>query len=144
MIAGANGELPGGVASCAGNGLGHVHSTLNYLQKVLIDAQKPVERCHAIFLDRDRRYLADISIGTGNFCRLSLRMRELFGKALGVGAAGIIVAHNHPSGICRPSRKDIEETHRLADVGRALDIELIDHLIFTERAAYSMRAGGKL
>ena len=61
-----------------------------------------------------------------------------------MGARGLIVAHNHPSGDCRPSRSDILATHRLKEVAIALDIELIDHLILTENAVYSMRAGGDL
>jgi DNA repair protein RadC len=71
-------------------------------------------------------------------------MRGLLGEALRLDAVGIILAHNHPSGQCRPSERDISATRRLCDVAKALDIALIDHLIFTEDAVYSMRAGGLL
>ena len=69
---------------------------------------------------------------------------EDLGEALRLDARGIILAHNHPSGECRPSGCDIAATHQLAAVASALDIELIDHLIFTHEAVYSMRAGGLL
>jgi DNA repair protein RadC len=75
---------------------------------------------------------------------LQLRMRLLLGEALRLDAAGIILAHSHPSGICRPSPSDITATHQLAMVARALDVSLVDHLIFTNDAVYSMRAGGLL
>lgn len=102
------------------------------------------ERCHALFVDERRCYLGDCGVGTGSFSTLSLRMREIFGEALRLDARGLILAHNHPSGHCRPSGCDIVATRRLSDMARALDIELIDHLIFTELSVYSMRAGGLL
>ena len=71
-------------------------------------------------------------------------MRENFGEALRLDAHGLILAHNHPPGHCRPSSCDIIATRRLAEVARALDIVLIDHLIFTDEAVYSMRAEGLL
>jgi DNA repair protein RadC len=71
-------------------------------------------------------------------------MRSLFGEALRLNAAGMILAHNHPSGQCRPSDCDIAATRRLQDVGRALDITLSDQRSFPRKALYSMRAGGLL
>jgi DNA repair protein RadC len=71
-------------------------------------------------------------------------MRDVFAEALRLGASGMILAHNHPSGECRPSDNDIAATRRLAEVALALDVALIDHLIFTHEAVYSMRAGGLL
>ncbi|MEE4317542.1 MAG: JAB domain-containing protein [Erythrobacter sp.] len=115
-----------------------------YLRGIVIAPEGMRERGHAIFVDAERCWLGDTSIGVGNLNALSLRMRTLFGEALRLDARGIILAHNHPSGHCRPSGCDIAATRRLADVARALDIELIDHLIFTREAVYSMRAGGML
>ncbi|WP_379922504.1 JAB domain-containing protein [Erythrobacter sp. R86502] len=102
------------------------------------------ERAHAIFVDADRVQIGDQSCGIGTINTLTLRMRTLLAEALRRDAAGIILAHSHPSGHCRPSRSDIAATRRLAEVARALDIALIDHLIFTHEAVYSMRAGGFL
>jgi DNA repair protein RadC len=102
------------------------------------------ERFHAVFVDARRGYLYDTAMGHGSAWTLTVRMRELFGKALAAEASGMIVAHNHPSGDCRPSQADIQATSRLNDIAKALDIELLDHLIITESAVYSMRAGGNL
>lgn len=102
------------------------------------------ECCHVIFLDEGRRYLGDANVGSGSLTTLSLRMREIFAEAMRLDARGIILAHNHPSGHCHPSGCDITVTRRLSEVARALEVELIDHLIFTDEAVYSMRAGGLL
>lgn len=115
-----------------------------YLRSVVLTPPARHERGHAIFVDSQRACLGDAAIGMGGMGSLQLRMRTLFGEALRHNATGLILAHNHPSGQCQPSTCDIDATRRLQDVGRALDITLIDHLIFTTEAVYSMRAGGFL
>lgn len=114
---------------------------IDFLRAMVIAKPFEAERFHVIFVDNKRSYLGDTPLGLGGTGRLSLRMRDLFSKALGFGAHGILIAHNHPSGQCRPSRADIISTRRLETVATALDIELVDHLIFTKSAVYSMRAG---
>jgi len=121
-----------------------IAAMIAHLRSNLIAAQGRDERFHTIFLDRRNAYLGDAGFGTGCGPSLSLRMRELFGRALELRAAGIVVAHNHPSGDCRPSETDIAATRRLQAVGSALDIELLDHLVITRDAVFSMRAGGLL
>lgn len=126
------------------NSASSVVGMVHYLRQIVLSDAFGAERFHAIFLDARRNYLADVSLGLGNSATLTLRMRELFARALAVGAEGLVVAHNHPSGDCRPSANDISATLRLKEIAGALDIELIDHLILTERSVYSMRAGGDL
>ncbi|MCK0127343.1 JAB domain-containing protein [Erythrobacter sp. F6033] len=119
-------------------------SIVERLRRVVLAEPAYRERFHAIFLDAAHTYVSDASMGAGTTAFLKLRMRDLFSKALSVDARGLIIAHNHPSGDCRPSQLDIVETARLKEFADALDIELIDHLIFTRDNLYSMRAGGKL
>ncbi len=118
--------------------------TIDYLRSVVLRPPQHCERFHAIFVDSQRAYLGDEAMGHGAANALTLRMRDFFSKALSVGASAFIIAHNHPSGDCRPSKLDVDATLRLAAIARALDIELLDHLIFTQSAVYSMRAGGNL
>lgn len=120
------------------------HAMIDYLRSIMLAPPVGYERGHAIFFDQHRAWLGDAAFGLGGLGKLSLRMRELFGEALRLGATGIILAHNHPSGQCRPSGCDIAATRRLQEVGQALDIALIDHLIVTTEAVYSMRVGGLL
>jgi DNA repair protein RadC len=115
-----------------------------YLRSIVMAPPATHERGHAIFVDTNRAWLGDAPFGLGSLSALSGRMRALLGDALRHDAAGIILAHSHPSGQCRPSGCDIAATRRLSEVARALDIALIDHLIFTADAVYSMRAGGLL
>ncbi|MBY0345199.1 MAG: DNA repair protein [Sphingomonadales bacterium] len=117
---------------------------IGYLRSLVLAPPLQHERGHAIFLDAGSAWLGDAPCGIGTPSSLTLRMRALLGEALRLDAAGIILAHSHPSGACRPSGCDIATTRRLVDIARALDIVLIDHLIFTTDAVYSMRAGGLL
>lgn len=123
----------------------HRHTAMvEFLRGMVIAREGITERCHAIFLDERRAFLGDTALGQGADSTLSLRMRDLFGRALSMNARGILIAHNHPSGHCRPSRCDISSTMRIRSVAETLDMQLIDHLIFTRDAVYSMRAGGNL
>ena len=115
-----------------------------YLRRIVLAPPFTLERGHAIFVDAQRTWLGDTTFCSGSMSTLTVRLRVLLGEALRLGAAGMILAHNHPSGRCRPSGCDITATRRLAEVARALDVTLIDHLIFTSDAVYSMRAGGLL
>lgn len=117
---------------------------VDYLRGLVLAAPVGFERCQALFVDRQHRYLGDTAFGMSGMNMLSLRMRAMFSEAFRLEAHGIILAHNHPSGQCRPSACDIAATQRLQEIARALDITVIDHLIFTTEAAYSMRAGGLL
>ncbi|MCT2559191.1 JAB domain-containing protein [Tsuneonella sp. YG55] len=102
------------------------------------------EMLHVVFCDTAGGYLADETVCEGSSGRIEARARPLIERALALGAAGFLLAHNHPSGVCRPSREDIAGTRRISDIAAALELELIDHLIVTRRSVYSMRAGGCL
>ena len=103
-----------------------------------------IEHLHAIFFNAAQIYIDDRHVGSGQLDKLAIRLRPLFDMALDLGANGLILAHNHPSGDCRPSPCDISATRHLASVAKALDIELFDHLIITPNSAYSMRSGALL
>ncbi len=71
-------------------------------------------------------------------------IRSIVADALNLGSLEIILAHNHPSGAARPSVSDLEKTRELGRVLAPLRINLMDHLIITEHAHYSMRGDGQL
>lgn len=83
-------------------------------------------------------------LANGRLDRASARFRELFGHAFMAGAAGFILAHNHPSGDPRPSRSDIAATRSLAAIARAMEFEFLDHIIVAGRSATSMRRAGMM
>lgn len=69
-------------------------------------------------------------------------MGEVFRDAVRIGAAAIIVAHNHPSGDPTPSPEDVAVTKILVEAGSLLDIELLDHLIIGRNCFVSLKARG--
>ncbi len=70
--------------------------------------------------------------------------REVFRSAILAGAAGIIIAHNHPSGDPTPSADDRSVTRQLIDAGRLLDIPVYDHLIVAGQRYVSFAEAGLL
>jgi DNA repair protein RadC len=68
--------------------------------------------------------------------------REVFTDPIADRAASVIVAHNHPSGVLEPSREDVELTKRLVQAGRLLGIEVLDHIIVSDRGYLSLKGKG--
>jgi len=81
-----------------------------------------------------------ISIGTLN--QSLVHPREVFADAVSDRAAGIIIAHNHPSGQLEPSIEDKRVTKRLKEVGTIMGIELLDHVILSREGYLSLREEG--
>ena len=102
------------------------------------------ERLHVVYCDDRNRYLFDETQVIGGKHSLTLRARPLISRALTLGASGIILAHNHLSGVCRPSDNDVVATRQLQQLGSALELQILDHLIFTRQRVFSMLAGGFL
>ncbi|TWL84922.1 hypothetical protein CHCC15291_0666 [Bacillus licheniformis] len=57
-------------------------------------------------------------------------------------AASIIVGHNHPSGLPEPSKEDIEVTRRLAEAGKIIGIDVLDHIIVGDESFISLKEKG--
>ena len=70
--------------------------------------------------------------------------REVFKTAILSNSCSIIVAHNHPSGNCKPSPEDIAVTKRLKEASDIMGIELLDHLIIGENTFVSLKEKGYL
>ena len=83
-----------------------------------------------------------VFIGTLN--QSLVHPREVFADAIADRAAGIIVAHNHPSGTLAASRADIQITQRLKEVATLVGIELLDHVILAKEGYYSFSDEGLL
>lgn len=74
----------------------------------------------------------------------SFPLRSIIADAARHGSAGIVLAHNHPSGDSRPSESDCAVTRRLASAADALDCRVVDHLIFAGAECTSFRQAGLL
>ncbi len=89
------------------------------------------ERLRILFLDTARRLIADEQMQQGTLAHLTIYPRTIFRRALEHNAAAIILVHNHPGGDATPSENDIQATRKLDQIGRALDVEILDHIIVT-------------
>ncbi len=83
-----------------------------------------------------------VFIGTLN--QSLVHPREVFADAIADRAAGIIIAHNHPSQTPTPSQADINITNRLKEVSTLIGIELLDHIILTKNSYFSFSEEGYL
>src|SRR5215210_974748 len=97
----------------------------------LVDAMGALEReeLRVLLLDMKNVVTAQRTVYRGNLAGSSVRVGEVFRDAVRACAAAVIVAHNHPSGDPAPSGEDLRITVELAEAGRLLDIELLDHLV---------------
>ena len=80
-----------------------------------------------------------VSIGT--LSSSLVHPREVFKPAIQASAAGLVVAHNHPSGKTEPSREDRDVTERIVEAGKTLGIEVLDHLVIGD-AFFSFKEHG--
>ena len=102
---------------------------------------QPRECVLAIFLNAGNELVHHDRLAEGTVNQAPVYPREVARLALLHGATGVILAHNHPGGQCVPSRDDPELTRTLGDVLAKLDVRLLDHLIVTPAAVYSITAG---
>ena len=78
-------------------------------------------------------------VASGGQDRVFIDRKILFRNALLLGASSIILAHNHPSGRLDPSPEDVLITGELIEAGRMLDIDVLDHIIYTANGYTSLR-----
>jgi DNA repair protein RadC len=115
-------------------------ATSRYLQAVMRD--HPHEVFAALFLDTRHRVITFEELFRGTIDGATVYPRVVAEKALRHGAAALIVAHNHPSGVSEPSLADQAITRRLKEALALLDIRLLDHFIIGEGEPVSMAARG--
>lgn len=102
------------------------------------------ERVLLLLLDQKERLIEEevLSVGTINASLLS--PREVFITALKKEAVHIILLHNHPSGDPAPSKQDMLVTAEIQEVGKMVDIPLIDHIIIGDNKYMSFKEAGLL
>jgi DNA repair protein RadC len=106
--------------------------------------ERPQEHFLTLTLDGGGCLIEKRVIFIGTLNQTVVHPREVFADAISDRAAGIILAHNHPSGRVEPSREDTAITERLVRVGRLVGIEVVDHVIVGRGGAFSFKAQGLL
>jgi DNA repair protein RadC len=119
--------------------IGSADDVAQFVRQKLVDNSR--EQLFALYLDATHRVAAYslISIGTANAAMI--HPREVFQRAVVVGAVALAVAHNHPSGECKPSEADHLVTDKLKQAGNMIGIPLIDHVIVGHQCRFSFRDG---
>jgi DNA repair protein RadC len=92
----------------------------------------------------DRARCLHLSRHEGDETGAAFPISEIIRDAATHGSAGIVLAHNHPSGDSRPSNSDCRVTRRLATVAEAIDCAVLDHLVFAGSECTSFRRLGLL
>lgn len=109
------------------------------------DLRASPRECFAVLaLNTKNQPLGREVVAVGGLNVAALQAREVFGPALKLGAAAVILAHNHPSGDPSPSSEDEAVTRQLIEAGRLLGIEVLDHLIIAADRFKSLREMGGL
>ncbi|MCG2431252.1 RadC family protein [Aequorivita xiaoshiensis] len=110
-------------------------SVFEYVQPIIGDL--PHEEFWILYLNNSNKIIKSVQLSKGGITGTVVDIRLAFKEALQIGAVGIIMAHNHPSGTLKPSQADIQLTKKLKVAGESLDIKVLDHLIITEKAYFS-------
>jgi DNA repair protein RadC len=102
------------------------------------------EELRVVLLNTKNVVTAMETVYHGNLAGSSVRVGEIYRSAVRRQAAAAVVVHNHPSGDPSPSGEDLRITGELAQAGRLLDIDLLDHLVIGHGRWISLRALGAL
>ncbi len=97
-----------------------------------------------LFLNRSNKVIDRMKISQGGVSGTVTDVRIVMKKAIEHLASGIIVCHNHPSGNLNPSESDTKITQKIKEAGNLMDIQLLDHLIISDKEYYSFADNGLL
>lgn len=90
-----------------------------------------------LYLNNSNKVLLKAQLSKGGITGTLVDVRLIMKQSLELGAVGIILAHNHPSGTLKPSAADKEITQKIKKASESLDIKVLDHLIVTQKNYYS-------
>jgi DNA repair protein RadC len=117
-------------------------TAVNIIQQELQRADR--ERLLCLWLNARHDLIGMEVVSVGTLTASLAHPREIFKGAILKNAAGIILAHNHPSGDPNPSDEDRRLTRRLAEAGRVIGIDILDHVIVADKTFYSFKTQGVL
>ncbi len=107
-------------------------------------ANRQQEHFFTITLDGASHIINTRTVFIGTLNQSLVHPLEVFADAIADRAAGIIIAHNHPSGTLEASRADVAITQRLMEVSKLVGIELLDHVILSKQRYFSFSDEGLL
>ena len=117
-------------------------SVFELMQPVI--GELPHEEFWIVYLNNSNKVIYKNQLSKGGITGTLVDTRLVLKTALEVGAVGLILSHNHPSGTLKPSQADMDVTLKLKTAAQSLDIKVLDHLIITENAYFSFADEGML
>jgi DNA repair protein RadC len=114
----------------------------NIMRRHLMDLNH--EEFWIMLIGRSSKVIAKELVSKGGLSGTVADPKIIYHMALQHQASAIIMVHNHPSGNLKPSREDLVLTKKIADAGRMLDINVLDHLIITDSGYFSFGDEGLL
>lgn len=118
-----------------GHCLASPSETRAYLRLLLAERKNEVFGC--VFLDNRHRILGVEELFQGTIDGTSVHPRVLVQQALAINCAGVVLFHNHPSGVAEPSQADETVTRRLKDALALIDVRVLDHFVVTAEESFS-------
>ena len=103
----------------------------NFLQNIWNDNFSFQEEFNIVYLNRNNRVLGVFNLAKGTVSNCIVDIKLAFVTAIKANCSSLIFAHNHPSGNKKPSISDIALTEKFEEVGKLLDINIVDHIILT-------------
>jgi DNA repair protein RadC len=103
-------------------------------------AYLPIEKIRVLYLNTTHRLIRDELAASGTLDQAPVYIREIIARALQLGAAGLILVHNHPSGDAKPSQPDLRITRRLQEAAKTFGLVVHDHIVVSLTGSTSMRA----
>jgi len=102
------------------------------------------EEFWVLFMNRSNRVIDYIRISQGGISGTVIDVRLILKNALDRLSSSLILCHNHPSGNLKPSDADIKITTKISEASRAMDIQLLDHIIIADNSYFSFSDEGMI
>lgn len=107
-------------------------------------SEKAEEYMYLICMTSGCRPIGFFELAHGTHNAALVGIREIFIRALLCGAAGIVLVHNHPGGVLKPSKEDFHVTDKVRVASEFMEIQLYDHIIVGRDFWFSFAKEGKL
>lgn len=113
----------------------------DYLRALFFE--QPYESIYLICMDASRKVLRCKELSRGGISSVEFNIRQAIQEAISSNSVSLILSHNHPGGVCRPSEEDLEMTRRFTDALRPFgDLHLDDHFIIAGENYFSFADNG--
>ncbi|MDG2276602.1 MAG: JAB domain-containing protein [Pseudomonadales bacterium] len=130
------------VAGDAEERMSDLAAVSRFLQRKLAFSHQEVFGC--LYLDTRQRFIKFEILFKGSINRAHVYPRELIKRCIDLGAAAVILTHNHPSGIAEPSQADLEMTRILITALQHIDVKILDHIVVSNEQTFSLASHGLL